>query len=100
MNALETFMAASQTALTLTMRTVDTQQPKAVVQQSNNSNYQQPFEGSNCRSDIIEVVENAVFFIALCSIMATGQFIMCVIITIKDKDKIRKHSRLSSTSFC
>lgn len=81
------------------MRTVDTYLPKAVVQQSNNSNYHEPFEGGNCLSDIIEVVENAMFFIALCAVMATGQFVMCVIISLKDKDKIRKHSHLSSPSF-
>lgn len=62
------------------MWTVDVHYPKAVVQQSNNSNYHKPFEGGNCLSEIIEAVENAVFFIALCGVMATGQFVMCVII--------------------
>lgn len=50
------------------------------MQQSNNSNYHQPLEGGNCLSDIIEVAENAVFFIAPSGIMATGQFVMSVII--------------------
>lgn len=76
--------------MTFTVRTTHSRRPKALEQQSNNSNYHQPFEGGNCVGDIIEVVENAMFFIALCGIMATGHWLMCVIIQLRDEGKNNK----------
>lgn len=64
---------------------MDTHSPKAVVQLSNNSNYHQPFEGGNCLSDIIKVVEDAMFF--YCSLWHNCYWAVCNVYNHLTEDK-------------
>lgn len=51
---------AIQRGVTLTMGTMGTHWPTAVVQFSNNSNYLKLLKGGNCLGNIIEVAANNV----------------------------------------